>query len=433
MKPASFPSATCIAALAGLWLGFPPGQVCLAQAAPADGEPPPAPALGALSALRRLGPLGPAAPDADGSPFALAAALGYGFTEAVLDRQDRHHRVQGTLAGEWTALPALQIGLRLSGRYDRHQLGAIDDGDAAHSDDGWTGEPQLGARYAHAITPATLAGLALHVSFPGGQAPSIDPGAIGGELLAQAGHVSGSFAILGQLGYRLDRSAHAVPPPDRLSDADRVGLGVSAFDALLAGVAIQQQHDARTFYAELTLEALLGTGHPPVDTWPLRVGFGLRQRVLDALTGEIGLEVLASHRPRLDATAPLVEVPPRVLLLAGLLWNSPRPQPSPASQLPPATPAAAAGPALPPVGQLRCAVRSFGGVGIAASVRILTGPDVPAPAAPLHSHHGTFSIELAPGTYELVIEAPHFTPQRRTITVEKNGVTLLNADLRRSK
>ena len=109
----------------------------------------------ALSALRRVGPVGPAASAAAGSlPVSLAVGGGYGFTESVLGTGDRHHRWQGTLAAEWAALPAWHLGLRLAGRYDRHQLGADPaSGTPAGHDDGWTGEPQLGARWGHDPRP----------------------------------------------------------------------------------------------------------------------------------------------------------------------------------------------------------------------------------------------------------------------------------------
>jgi hypothetical protein len=404
-----------------------------------------APELGALSAIRRIGPVGGGAPITPGAlaPLSLAVGTGYGYTESVLGRDDSHHRLLGTLAAEWAALPTLHLGLRFTGRYDRHHIGAgaapPDPGttsESASDDDGWTGEPQLGARWSHPLDPSTDAGLALQVNLPGGRAPSIEPAAIGGALIASAARTFDHFGLVGALGYRLDRSARAVPPAARLSPADRVGLGVNAFDAVTAGVALHHRHRDLTLFAEASLQALIGSGHPPAAQWPMQIGLGARHAISDTLAGEIGVELCPSARPRLDAGAPLVDLPPRVSLLLGLLWATPRPGRRAAAARGPATPIAALAPPGPealPMGQLRCAVRSFGGVGIAASLRIVSGPAVAGPAAPLHSRDGTFSVELAPGSYEVLIEAPHFIPQRRTIAVERNGVTLLNADLRRAK
>jgi hypothetical protein len=427
------------AALAGLALLSFASQSQLAAAS--DGTAAAAPAdLGDLSALRRLGPIGSSTPGS----VAVAAAAGYGFTEAVLGRDDRHHRVQGTLAAEWAALATIHLGLRLGGRYDRHQLGPAP-GDAVadpgRSDDGWTGEPQINARWAHTFTSlasATQAGLALRVNLPGARAPSIDPGAIGAELIAQGAHGAGHFGVTGALGYRLDRSAHAVPPPDRLSSADRVSLGVNGFDAVVVGLAVSHRRDDLTLFAEAAVDALIGAGHPPASQWPMRVGVGARHPLSAAITGELATEICPSARPSLAVGAPLVDVPPRVTVSLGLLWTTRRRASlaNPTATGPMRSPllrSIADGSGLPPVGQLRCSVRSFGGVGISATLKILKGPDVPAPSAPMHSRDGTFSIELAPGTYEVLIEAAHFIPQRRTISVEKNGVTLLNADLRRAK
>jgi hypothetical protein len=409
-----------------------------------------APDLAELSALHRLGPVGIAG-DASAAPLSIAVAGGYGFTEAVLGRDDRHHRLLGTLAAEWAASRSWHLGLGLTGRYDRHQIGAApqDSADAAapSSDDGWTGEPQLGLRWGHALDPATQAGVSLEVNFPGSNAPSIEPKAIGGALVASAARKAGHFAFLGALGYRLDRSARAAPSADRLSPADRVSLGINAFDAVVAGLGARHRHRDLTLFAEASVEALLGSGHPPAAQWPMHLGLGARHPLSATIAGEIAAELSPSARPSLARNAPLVDLPPRITLLVGLLWSGPRTgqgeRISPPPPLTPAPPAAApVAPAPPteaplPTGQLRCVVRSFGGVGISAQLRIVGAADSAAPAAaaiaPLHSRDGTFTVELTPGSYEVSIEAERFVPQHRTITIEKNGVTLLNADLRRAK
>jgi hypothetical protein len=429
---------------ASTWAGVVLGLCCWPGPAAAMAQTPAeAPATAArdesrasddLSAVRLVGPVG-AAP---AGSLRAAAGAGYGFTESVLGRDDRHHRLLGTVATEWTFVPSLALGLRLDGRYDRHHLGAAA-GDPARDDDGWTGLPQLDLRWSHSLDPATQAGLALHVVLPGGQAPSITPGAISPELIGSGAHQMGRLALVGALGYRIDRAAHAVPAPEQLSAADRVSLGVNAFDAILVGLGLYQHGDDLTLFAEALLEALTGAGRPPASQWPLRIGLGARHALTSTITGEVAAQISPSARPSLAGPAPLVDLPPRIALLLGLLWagpRAPRGAATPATGAAPtaATPAPMAAAAAPlPLGQLRCAVRSFGGVGISASLRIISGPDVAAPAPALHSRDGTFSIELAPGSYEVVIEAVHFVPQRRTIAVEKNGVTLLNADLRRAK
>ena len=47
--------------------------------------------------------------------------------------------------------------------------------------------------------------------------------------------------------------------------------------------------------------------------------------------------------------------------------------------------------------------------------------------------NGEFELEVPPGAYEVVIEANGHDVQRRRVTVEQLGVTVLNVDLRRSR
>jgi hypothetical protein len=76
-------------------------------------------------------------------------------------------------------------------------------------------------------------------------------------------------------------------------------------------------------------------------------------------------------------------------------------------------------------GQLRGLVRSFNGKALVATIRVepigvevKTDPD------------GTFTLDVAPGAYEVSITAPGHAAQKRPVQVEENGVTVLNADLR---
>jgi len=80
-------------------------------------------------------------------------------------------------------------------------------------------------------------------------------------------------------------------------------------------------------------------------------------------------------------------------------------------------------PALPP-GQLRGLVRSFKGKPLAARVRA-----EPLGKVTQTDAEGFFQIDVPPGDYELVIDAPGYAEQRRKTHVEQQGVVIVNADL----
>ncbi len=90
----------------------------------------------------------------------------------------------------------------------------------------------------------------------------------------------------------------------------------------------------------------------------------------------------------------------------------------------PAAVAIALDPAIPPA-QIRGLVRDFAGKPVGATVVI-----EPLGATATVRPDGGFEIEVKPGSYDVVITAKGYSPQRRKVTVEPQGVTLLNVDLR---
>jgi hypothetical protein len=81
-----------------------------------------------------------------------------------------------------------------------------------------------------------------------------------------------------------------------------------------------------------------------------------------------------------------------------------------------------------PSGQVRGLIRNFGGKPIAATIRIEpVGIEVHV------DPDGRFQANVAPGTYQLVIHAAGYVDQRRRVVVERDGVTMLNAELRAAK
>jgi Carboxypeptidase regulatory-like domain len=76
--------------------------------------------------------------------------------------------------------------------------------------------------------------------------------------------------------------------------------------------------------------------------------------------------------------------------------------------------------------QLRGLVRSYSGQGIAASVSITPGTH-----GATCDQQGEFEIKLPPGNYEVTISADGFQTQKRSLRVQDEGVTVLNADLQK--
>jgi uncharacterized membrane protein len=80
--------------------------------------------------------------------------------------------------------------------------------------------------------------------------------------------------------------------------------------------------------------------------------------------------------------------------------------------------------ALPPPSQIRGVVRSFGGQGLTARVRV-----APLGVETTTDATGAFQVDVPPGAYEVSVEADGYEVQRRQVRVDPQGVVILNADL----
>lgn len=83
---------------------------------------------------------------------------------------------------------------------------------------------------------------------------------------------------------------------------------------------------------------------------------------------------------------------------------------------------------LPPPSQVRGIVRSFGGQGLVAKIRV-----DPVGIEATTDESGGFQLDVAPGSYDVTIEAPGYESQRRQVRVDPQGVVILNADLVKKK
>jgi len=83
---------------------------------------------------------------------------------------------------------------------------------------------------------------------------------------------------------------------------------------------------------------------------------------------------------------------------------------------------------LPAPSQVRGIVRSFGGKALVAKVRV-----DPLGVETTTDDAGAFQVDVAPGSYEITIEAEGYESQRRQVKVDAQGVVILNADLVKKK
>lgn len=380
--------------------------------------------------------------------LAVAGTAGYGLTEAQDGEDGSHHRIGGIVGFGVTPTPWLGLSLRLDGRYDTHP------DDEVGSDDGFVGAPTLLVRAGSNFGSLRL-GAELGWTVPGEDAPSFAVGAsvLDASVLAAFAPEDDGLVVALRAGYRLDGSGDAIDEPDRLRSGDRLALGLSDFDAILLGAGVSWRTGAVEVLGEATWDLLVGEDAPSPSRSPIRLTAGARWHANDSLALEILGEVSPSRRPEVAGNLPLVPVEPRAAVWLGVRWNMPFSEPPAAggsledpaadadaeAEAPadapaqveqptePETPAEPEEPALPP-GQIRGLVRSFTGEPLQARVVVEPlGTEVQTDA------DGMFTVDVPPGQYEVRIQAPQHGEQVRRVTVEENGVTILNADLRRSR
>jgi hypothetical protein len=376
----------------------------------------PAAADGGLRATGRVRAVEP------GPAVSLALGTGYGFTEQVLDENDAHHRIGGWAALAVRATRWLELGGEVRGRYDKHT------GD--NPDDGFVGDPRFWATAMRALSTheggGTWLGFKLGLWLPGDEVPSIKTDAISLDGSAIVSVKRGALTFSGSGGFRLDNSGKSIENR-MISFADKLGLGISDYDAILIGAGVTRSSGGLDVFGELSWDVLVGDGAPSAMESPLRVGLGVRTALDDSVTLEGQLEVTGSSRPVIDET--LVNVEPRVSAIVGLSW---RPRPArtitPIIVEKPVDPDPIDLPPAPTTGTVKGRIADPEGAPLpGATVRLgarsaTTGDD------------GTFTLDdVTPGSVDVLVERPGHEPTQRTLTITAGAEAQLDVTLARVK
>ncbi|MEO8181785.1 MAG: carboxypeptidase regulatory-like domain-containing protein [Deltaproteobacteria bacterium] len=449
---------------------------------------------------------------ADAPPGALlTSAIGYGFTESLVDAPGSHHRMNARIGATLTPLRGLDLGMATDVRHDVHS--AADD---RGSDQGTVLGSELSARVGKRIGSALHLGLGLAASFPGGvDVPhSLENPALEAQLLAGYLPADQPWSLGALAGFRYDRSASAVLDPRAYRAGDRLALGSSAFNGIPLGIRAAYRWGQTEWIAELSANVLVGSQAPRLSQSPWRWGGGAHHGLSERIALSWLTEAALSARPATGASDPLSPVEPRFRVLVGFAYTildwerdaplapvAPARIPAHAAAVTPPPPAATSNllvnvttldgyplsdatvelqigqttvavphrnlesyvlgalpsgeatlrvsaprlkpqvrsvrlqsgaplvvtvqlEAAPPSGQLQGLVRTFGGQGLRARIRIEpTGVEL------FTSDTGTFLVDVAPGRYVVTVEAPGHESQRKRVEVGPDGVVILNADL----
>ena len=261
--------------------------------------------------------------------LSLRLSAGYGVLERLARAPAAEQRVAGGLSVGVTPLPWLGFGLRLDGRLELH----ANDGMGSHV--AGFGDPRLSARAGHALGDAWSVGAELALWLPGRDAPSWDVSATSLDARALVAYRprATSYALLGSLGARLDNSARVAPPAAQLRAGDRISLGVSDSNAVLAAVGgIYRVAPQWHVLAELSGDLLIGARAPKLGDTPLRAAGGGRFCWQSPWCAEATAVVSLSSRPGTRPDKPWVPIEPRFLLLLGVSYAHSFEAPAPAAQ-----------------------------------------------------------------------------------------------------
>ena len=209
--------------------------------------------------------------------IAVLGLSGLGRRTGLLGPTEKFNRAIGDLAFAYAPIDDLTLGLSLDGYYDRHW------GIPTSGDDGYVGNPHLLVRYARPVGSLSV-GAQLGLWIPGANAPSLRGSATTVDLRAVATATAGPARISVDAGYRIDNSANSVSGGlagiAQLSLQDRVSLGVSEYNAVLAGLRAEVPVNRLWLAAEVSLEDYVGS--PPKGGATLENGSLLLRGAVEA-------------------------------------------------------------------------------------------------------------------------------------------------------
>lgn len=237
--------------------------------------------------------------------------------------------------------------------------------------------------------------------------------------------------------YRVPLAGESIAP--YLGAGARLYLMRTEVEGAIDGQAIsgsEETSSALGFHGALGVDVRLGPGallaeaqlgYAPVDNYVLR------ETNLGTLALLVGYRFMPMERARSEQ-APVPEfVEPDAPLPAPEAAPEPAPQPAAAPiEQPAAAPVepapAAVEPAAPAEGEgtIQGNIRSFDGTPLQATVTVY-----PIKVKTSTNADGAFELNLKPGRYTVRLRAFGFSSQNRTIVVHENGVTVLNAELRK--
>ena len=236
----------------------------------------------------------------------VSLGAGYGFTESVLGTDDTHHRIAGGLAVGVHPASWLSVALSLEGRLDKHS-GTLGGSSAV-------GDPRIHLLFRLPEMGDLRLGLAIDLWAPGGDAPSIDFGALSPTATLVAQYRLDDLRLAARVGYAHDRSAETLDSGPVYQPGDQVSLGVTAADAIEVGLGASYTLDPLTIFGEVSADILVGRdAGVPGSATRARIELGASAQVHDRV--EVGgvASVYLAGRPQvaIDQSAPF-RVEPRL-------------------------------------------------------------------------------------------------------------------------